>query len=201
MGRMSANPADEPDHPPHHCKRRAQGFHRLTRPRSTAGQKRAGPGGLGQPQRPQEPRHARFRGRPAVARGRLPAGLSGTRVRGIQTAGIRPAATGTSRTPPRCLSVHSSCFPAAGSLTSARLQEPHSSCVRCRHAGGSGGNRRYCRGQSSSSGLPPVEACRTMPRSVPPPGRPRPAFPSPPAPSGAPASALSSRTVARRRFG
>ncbi len=23
---MSANPADEPDHRPHHCKRRAQGF-------------------------------------------------------------------------------------------------------------------------------------------------------------------------------
>jgi hypothetical protein len=83
-------------------------------------------------------RHARLRGRPAVARGRLPAGLLGTRARGIQTAGIRPAATGTSRTPPRWSSGHSSRFPAAGSLTSARLQEPHSSFVRCRHAGGSG---------------------------------------------------------------
>jgi hypothetical protein len=65
-------------------------------------------------------RHARLRGRLAVARGRLPAHLLGTRVRGIQTVGIRPAATGTSRTPPRCSSGGSSRFPATGSLTSAR---------------------------------------------------------------------------------
>jgi hypothetical protein len=200
---MPAHPAHEPDHPPRHCKRRPQGLQRLTRPRidSRARVSRTRRSGATSTFH-KSARHARLRGRPAVARGRLPTGLLGTRARGIQAAGIRPAATGTSRTPPRCSSGGSSRFPAAGSLTSARLQEPHSSCVRCRHPGGSGitggtvvdgqAHRDYRRWRFARRCQDPFR--HQDGRGPPSPAR-------PPAPSGGPASGLSSCTVTRRRFG